>query len=235
MLSVVIPARNEEYNLRSCIESLRDSAERAGIDLEIVVVINRCTDKTEEVARSLGAQIIHEEAPNLSKIRNAGVRASKAEFIITLDADNIVSKNMISKVLNNLGDQNIVGGGVLILPERWSLGIVCTGLLLLPVALYHRITVGLFFFRRNDFEAIGGFNEELVSVEDIDFAVRLKRFGIKTRRKYKNLLTAYIATSMRKFDKLGDWYFVQNPKKLLGIFKGRDQELANKIWYDFER
>lgn len=235
MLSVVIPARNEEKNLRSCVESLKASAQSAGAKLEIVVVINRCTDRTEEVGRSLGAQIVYEDACNLSKIRNAGVRASNSEFIITLDADNVVSKNMILKVLSSLRDPNIIGGGVLILPERWSLGIVCTGLLLLPVALYHRITVGLFFFRRNDFERIGGFNEELVSVEDVDFALRLKRLGAETGRKYKNLLTAYITTSMRKFDKLGDWYFVKNPRKILEIFKGKNQELANKIWYDFER
>lgn len=234
-ISVVIPARNEEKNLPTCINSLMIAAKAANIVLEIIVVLNRSTDKTEAIARELNAIIVSEDAPNLSKIRNEGVKKASSEIVVTVDADSRVSENMFQKILKTMSDRRNIGGGVLILPERWSLGIFCTGLMLLPIILYYRITGGLFFFRKEDFEEIGGFNENLVSVEDIDFAVRLKKLGKKTSRKYVNLMSAHIVTSMRKFDKFGDWYFVRNPKEFFTIFRGTNRQVADKIWYNFEQ
>lgn len=233
IISVVIPARNEERNLPICIESLRLSAFKAKVDLEIIVVVNRSTDNTESIAKELGARVIKEETANLSRIRNAGVFATRSDIVVTVDADSKVSENMFLRINQVMKDEKNVGGGVLILPDRWSFGIVLTGLMLLPVILYYRITAGLFYFRRKDFNEIGGFNEEFVSVEDIDFAVRLKKHGAKTGRRYKNLFSAFIVTSMRKFDKFGDWYFIRNPKEFFKIFKGTDQTISNKFWYDF--
>ncbi len=233
--SVVIPARNEEKNLPTCVDSLRNAAQIANVDLEIIVVVNRSSDRTELVAKELGAIVVHEDAPNLSKIRNVGVRKATSEIVITVDADNKVSSNMFYKISKTMKNMRNIGGGVLILPERWSLGIICTGLMLLPLILYYRITGGLFYFRKEDFEKIGGFNEELVSVEDIDFAVRLKNLGRKTNRKYINLFSVHIVTSMRKFDKFGDWYFVKNPKTFFSIFRGTNRQIADKIWYNFEQ
>jgi hypothetical protein len=82
---------------------------------------------------------------------------------------------------------------------------------------------------------ISGFDESLYSAEDIDFAVRLKRYGKSQGKKYGTLLKAYITTSCRKFDQFGDWFFLRKIlswKKLLG---GKDPVAANEIWYDVER
>ncbi|MCB0318164.1 MAG: hypothetical protein KDD56_05360, partial [Bdellovibrionales bacterium] len=86
-----------------------------------------------------------------------------------------------------------------------------------------------------DFEAISGFNEELITLEDVDFARRLKAYGKAKGLKFAMLFKSYIITSTRKFDKFGDWFFFKNPKLILAIFKGHNQEAANKVWYDFER
>ena len=260
IFSIVIPARNEEKHLPTCFSSIVQSMAYLCLNdrniheyclqnsvcpkdlAEIIVVVNRCEDRTEEVARDFGATIVYSNEKNLSKIRNAGIFAATSSYVITIDADSRMSKNMLLKVKQALDNPKIVGGGVMIYPERYSLGIIMTGITLLPLALLWRITCGLFYFRKEDGVAINGFNEELVSVEDVDFARRLKALGEKgvmlngslVKRSYKNLFFAYIVTSCRKFDKFGDWFFIKNIRESYRLFFGKDQELANKIWYDFK-
>lgn len=233
--SIVIPARNEELSIGSCLESLAAAQRFFPCSLEIIVVLNRCTDSTEQIARDAGCRIVVEDAKNLSVIRNAGARVAQGEIVVTVDADSRVSKNMLEDIARSMRRSDIVGGGVLIAPERYSLGILITALYLLPIALRYGISAGLFFCRRADFEAIGGFDESLVSVEDIDFARRLKKHGRQSGRRFTTLLRARIVTSCRKFDRLGDWYFVLRPHLVWTLLKGRNQSEANKIWYEFER
>lgn len=244
--SIIIPARNEEILLPKCLEAI-DYAEKLLLEArefrnfredyrrEIVVVANRCTDRTVEIAAALGCRVVQCEEKNLAAIRNTGVRASSGEILITVDADSRMSSRVLLDVWQRLSDPSIIGGGTLIIPERFSLGILTTGVLLLPIALWYRISGGLFFVRRADFEAIGGFDEGYSSVEDIAFAKSLQRHARKTGRRFVTLLRSHIVTSCRKFDRLGDWYFVKHFRESAQLLKGRDQKLADKIWYDFPR
>ena len=234
-ISIIIPARNEEQSLPRCIASIRNAASHITSSIETIVVLNRCTDRTREVALELGCRIVEEDAKNLSMIRNAGARAASGQWIITIDADSQMSPNMLAAVQRALNNPSIVGGGVAIIPERFSAGILFTALLLLPIAVRYGISGGLFFCRTGDFRAIGGFDEELSSVEDIDFAKRLKAHGAKDARRFVVLFRAYIKTSCRKFDRLGDWHFVLHPWSTWELLKGRNQAEADKQWYDFKR
>ncbi len=214
--------------------AIKDSAKAAALDVAVIVVINRCTDRTEEIALQQGCTVVHSEAKNLSIIRNIGVRATKTDYIATIDADSLMSRGMLTRIIKHLNQDKIVGGGVLIIPERWSLGILISALALLPLVLYYKVSCGLFFFRRQDFEAINGFDESLTSLEDIDFGDRLRRYGKLTGRRYATIFRDYIVTSCRKFDRFGDWYFLLHPLETWRIIKGRDQKAADKVWYDFE-
>ena len=237
ILSVIIPAHNEEAFIAECITSIKESfinlPREARIELEILVVLNRCTDSTEEIIKQFGCKSIENEDQNLSKIRNAGVAAAKGELIITVDADSLVSKNLLPRVYKHLNNPKIIGGGVMIYPERWSLGIALTGFGLLWLTIFYRITAGAFYFRKSEFVKIGGFNEDWLSAEDVEFARRLKKFGKKSGRKYKNDFLAYIVTSCRKFDHFGDWYFLKRPILVFKLLGNKAKEEAKEIWYNF--
>lgn len=233
--SIIIPARNEEQHLPLCLKAIEVAAARVSAQIEIIVVVNRCTDRTEEIAREHGCTVVHSNAKNLSVIRNCGASAASGDVLLTIDADSRMCAHMLQQIERCMTSRRSVGGGTLIFPERLSIGIALTFICLIPIALIWRISGGLYFCRRDAFEAIGGFNEKLVSVEDIDFARRLRSYARANNLNFINLYNCWITTSTRKFDTLGDWYFLRNPALIKRLFTGTDQESANKIWYDFKR
>jgi len=233
--SIIIPARNEEGFIARCLESIQVAAKPFDQDAEIVVVLNRCTDRTEKIARPYGAITIRDESKSLSMIRNTGVRSACGDIIVTIDADSWMSPNMLIEIDRLLNSCKYIGGGVLMYPERLSLGIVFTILLILPVLLRHGVSGGLFWCFRSDFEAIHGFDESLVSAEDIDFARRLKLYGKTRGKRFKTITKAHIMTSCRKFDTFGDWYFARNPHLAWKILQGKDAKAANSFFYDVPR
>jgi glycosyltransferase involved in cell wall biosynthesis len=54
--SILIPARNEEDFLPQCLDAIKVAATPFPDQVEIVVALNRCTDRTEEIALKQGAK-----------------------------------------------------------------------------------------------------------------------------------------------------------------------------------
>ena len=232
VISVIVPAHNETAFLPACLEAIAIAAERVGTRVETVVVLNRCTDDTGDIARRAGCLVVSEDAKNLSRIRNAGAAAASGEIIVTCDADSRMHEDSLVEIVRRLESPKIVGGGAMVLPERWSPGIVASLLSIVPYLALARVSFGQFWCRKVDFDAIGGFDEGFVSVEDIDFARRLKTYGRASGRVWDTLMKTPLITSCRKFDKFGDWYLFLNPSLVRTMFKGRDQRAADHFWYD---
>lgn len=83
-ISVVVPAYNDAEMLRECLRRVRDQLRPAD---EIVVVDNASTDDTAEVARSLGAVVVHQPVPGIFPAASAGYDAATGDIIARLDAD----------------------------------------------------------------------------------------------------------------------------------------------------
>jgi glycosyltransferase involved in cell wall biosynthesis len=232
--SIVIPARNEAQRIGACLESIRAASEPYPGQVEVVVVLNRCTDATEEIALRHGARMVRDDRRNLAMIRNTGARAATGGMLVTIDADSRMSPNMLAEIDRTLGGGKTVGGGVPIRPERWSVGIILTGLLI--QAMLPGLSAGLFWCLRKDFEALGGFNESLRVGEDVDFAKRLRALGRRVRKPFRTLWRTHIVTSCRKFDVLGDWYCLRRPRMLWRAVHGREEEgVGDRLFYDFKR
>lgn len=234
--SVIIPAHNEEKFIPKCFEAIDKARALTNHAVEVIVCINRCTDGTEQLAREFGARVVFDESKVLSKIRNSAARAATGDIIVTIDADSRMSSNMFLEIEKSLKSGKYIGGGTKIKLERLSFGIIFSSLMILPFALKSKIpSAGLFWCFRKDFDAIGGFNESLLTVEDLDFAKRLKAYGKTQGKKFGTLWKSHIITSCRKFDKFGDWYFFKNPKIVRDLFKGSDLKLASQFYYDVDR
>ena len=76
-ISVIIPAHNEEKYIKRCIDSIKAADSVFPGNTEIIVVCNRCTDRTEHIAEENGAVTIINEDRCIAKVRNAGIAAAK--------------------------------------------------------------------------------------------------------------------------------------------------------------
>lgn len=237
-ITVVIPAHNEEKYLGRCLASINDQSIPQDMQVENIVVLNRCSDKTEEVAKAHGATVVSNDSKNLSSIKNTGVAHAKTEWVITIDADSWMSKGVLTEIYQHAKSPSSLGGGIRIKPERSSPGIVVGyGMMLIP-AFFLGLSFGMYWFRKSDFDAIGGFDEKRHIAEDVDFLKRLKSHGQKTGRRHKIISTESITTSCRKFDKFGDWHFVRifgNPCRVRQAISGNDREYLDKNWYKVKR
>ncbi len=238
LFSIIIPAHNEEKYIEKCLDSIMLAAKEVPDKAEIIVVANRCIDRTADIAKRFGAKVVINNDKCISSIRNAGVKASNGEIIVTIDADSMMSKDSLAEIKEMLGSGKYIGGGTTPKFDRMSLGIavsaVYIALNLIPVMIRSggMLSGAMFWCKRQDFDSIGGFNEELVSLEDMDFAKRLKAFGKTCGKKYGTLKKSYVITSSRKFDEFGDWYLLKNRKLTKAIFTGKNREAADKFYYD---
>lgn len=237
--SVIIPAHNEEKYIGKCLRAVKSAAKYVKPDgVEMIVVANRCTDKTAAIARRLGARVVVNDDKCISAVRNAGARAAAGEIIVTVDADSLMTKYSLKEIAALLESGKYVGGGANPRFDRMSVGIAFSALYvavnLLPIMMKNGgyLSGAMFWCYRRDLEAIGGFDESLVSLEDMDFAQRLKKLGLSRGQKYGTLKRSYVTTSSRKFDEFGDWYLIKNRALTKRIFTGRDREAADSFYYD---
>ena len=99
MLSALVVARNEEKQLAACLETLRFAD-------EIVVVLDRTTDRSAEIARMFGARVVEGAWPLEGERRTAAVQQCRGDWIIEVDADERVTPALAEEVR-----QAIAGAG----------------------------------------------------------------------------------------------------------------------------
>lgn len=184
LFSILIPAHNEENYIGKCLESIKNASLQYLGRVEVIVTANRCTDKTVEIAESYGSRVVHEDAKNLAMIRNAGAKAATGEIIITIDADSCMSQDMLVEIEKEIRTGKSIGGCAKLKMERTSPGIFFNMYVIATIGAFANGLprgAGLFWCRKTDFDAIGGFDENLRVAEDIDFAKRLKQYGKKKK------------------------------------------------------
>ena len=195
-LSVVIPVLEEEAVLGPTL-----AAARAGLDRgdELIVVDGGSTDRTAEIARDGGAELIP-GARGRGRQMNAGAARASGDLLLFLHADTILPAGFRADLERLLADEGIRWG-------RFDLEFDEGGPLLRLIARLisgrsraFRSATGdqAVFVRRDEFETLGGYREELL-FEDVDLARRLRgrgRMGIPVGR---------VVTSARRWRRRGVW------------------------------
>lgn len=75
---VVVPARDEETLLPACLDALARAVEIGHREVAIVVVADRCRDRTADLARAAGVHVVETDAGCVGAARRAGVEAGLA-------------------------------------------------------------------------------------------------------------------------------------------------------------
>jgi len=98
LVSIVIPAYNEQKNIKKCLESIK--AQDYTGPREVIVCNNNSSDNTAQIALDEGVLVVFESRPGVIFAREAGTRIAKGEIIIQTDADTYYEKNWLSRIVD---------------------------------------------------------------------------------------------------------------------------------------
>ena len=191
VFTVVVPAHNEEKYVVRCINSIKRAADHFGRPVEIIVVCNRCTDKTMELAQANGARTLINEQRCIAAVRNTGIKAARGRYILTIDCDNRMTKGTIKEAYRLLKSGKYIGGGAPIRFERYTLPLYLNDYMCRGAFALTGLYCGMFWASKQSFEAVGGFADKR-AMEDVQTAKNLKAYGKKLGKKYGCLKRNYL-------------------------------------------
>jgi glycosyltransferase involved in cell wall biosynthesis len=97
MITIVIPARNEEENLPALLESLKNQTYKK--EFEVIVIDGKSTDRTVEIAKKYGARVIRRRKNlTVANARNLGWKNAKGDVIDLVEADHVFDKNYVKNI-----------------------------------------------------------------------------------------------------------------------------------------
>ncbi len=245
--SLIIPAWNEEAYLPRLLDTVDEAKTRyrGGADaIEVIVADNASTDATASIARERGCRVTPVQKRIIAAVRNGGAAVARGEVLCFVDADFRIHPETFNAIDRELADERIIGGSSGIVPERWSPGIMATFFTVLPLLRVFGMDGGVWFCRRADFDAVGGYNEEVPISEDVRFLWALRRLG-RSRRPRQKLTrggtagpAAKAIASARKFDKHGEWHFLTDVPRMIWwiLFAPKKfEQHVRAYWYEDER
>jgi glycosyltransferase involved in cell wall biosynthesis len=202
IVSVIIPARNEEASLGTCLESL---VAQTGVDFEIIVVDDNSTDRTREIARSFPKVRVIEAAPlhsGWTGKNNAvatGARQARGRWLLFTDADTVHALGSLARGLSEAEQNNVE----LLSYSPEQIAVTFWEIATLPVIFaelarqYPPSKVSdpsspvaaangqYILVRRDTYDAVGGHAAVAGDIlEDVALARALKRSGRKIRFRY---------------------------------------------------
>ena len=245
--SLIIPAWNEQAYLPRLLDTV-DDARRAyagGADaIEVIVADNDSTDRTAEIARDRGCRVAPVERRRIACARNGGAAAASGEVLCFVDADFRIHPETFNVIDRELATGRFIGGATGLRAERWSPGIFVTMVVVLGLLWPWGIDGGVWFCRREDFDAVGGYDESVPISEDVRLLWALRKLGRRRRPRQKLSRgrstgpPAKAVVSVRKFDSHGDWHFLRDTVCLvywMALRRRKFDAHVQRYWYEDQR
>lgn len=192
-MSVLIPAWNEEVGI---VATIRSVLATGYAPLEIVVIDDGSTDRTDEVVRAFlagheGVPIRYRSVPNGGKARalNAALTMARGEIVVTIDADSVMHQDFLDAITRHMDAHGLAAAA----------GNVMIGNGARPLGLLQKLEYlsGFFFkraeammgavyivggaaaaYRREILDRIGGFDPSIIT-EDIELSMRFQHHGYR--------------------------------------------------------
>ncbi len=185
-ISIIIPAYNEEKYLGKTLEQFRPYRDR--FNLEIVVSDDLSTDLTVETARPLSDRVVLNPGGNRGRsgALNRGVRAASHDIFIFIDADIIFRspETFYPEVYRVFAGDPEMSGGMTdhwVYPEEetrsdYLAHLIWNGVMRMCARFnFWLSTPGFQMGRRPWFERIGGYDENMRVIQDVEYSLRLAR------------------------------------------------------------
>lgn len=214
-ISVVLPALNEEKNIGYCLDALLN---QTVLPKQVVVVNHNSTDSTQKIAQSYKQKflkknieyvVVRETKKGIANARNTGFGKTTQPIVASTDSDCIPDKEWIKNIDSFFQSNDVVAcaGKVEYHDSPKVIEIAAKNgyysLLYRFVKLingFHPLSTGNCAIKKTAFKKIGGFNQEIISInglDDMEIASRLSSVGKILYN--KNMI---VSTSFRRYTNL---------------------------------
>lgn len=176
MITVIIPSYNQKQYLPDALQSVLDQTVKPD---EIIVIDDGSNDGSLEVAKSYPVKIISQVNKGLASARNTGIMNATSEFILPLDADDILMDKCIEKITEKIKETN----ADIVAPSFKCFGInnqevILQGNIIAKSFVYANRLAYFSAFRRSRALAIGGYSPRMIwGWEDMHFWIDLLKHG----------------------------------------------------------
>ena len=216
LVSVIVPTKNSAKHILNCLRSIRSQVYPS---VEIIVVDNDSTDRTQDIAKVLADKVL-DKGPERSVQRNFGARNASGGYLLFIDSDMELTANVVDECVKAVHEES---AHAVIIPEM-SVG---EGFWAACRALEKSCYIGdetieaARFFGKDVFWSVGGYDEEIAGGgEDWDLHIKVKDAGYKIVRVHSmikhNEGRINLLCSMRKkyyYAKTLEQYVKKHPKE----------------------
>jgi glycosyltransferase len=178
--SVVIPTYNEAKYVGRALSALEQQSFK---DFEVIVKDGLSQDETVNTAKKFTEKVFSQKDSSAADARNQGAGYARGGVLVFMDADTLLLPDTLARFSNLLDNQKIVGASCRKVPMSRSI---------LDRVLYEFVNFSTWFgsvlrlggahgnlmlIRRDAFEAVGGFNPDIIVAEEQELIRRALHFG----------------------------------------------------------
>lgn len=202
LVSVVITTKNEEKNIRKCLESVKNQTYHHD-SIEIIVVDNNSTDKTQAIAKQYTNKVFN-KGNERSQQRNFGAQKSSGTYYLYLDADMTLDKNILQEAVT-LMESNLQLSALYI-PEIVVGNNFWSQVRRFERSFYDATVIDCVrFVRMSAYTHVHGFDETMTGPEDWDFDKKIRQLG-KTQLIRSPVYHNETGFTLRKYLKKKSYY-----------------------------
>ena len=221
-ISVIIPTLNESEIIGRQVKSIREKS--MACDVEIIVVDANSQDGTGQLAEDAGARVVYVERGCRSKQMNEGAKMATGQILYFVHSDLTLPDSFVSDILEAVAKGRSYGCYQVVFDKPVK-GLQFNSSLSKYQGIFFRGGDQTLYMTRQFFEKIGGFDNEIVIMEDYEILLRALKY------EKINIMSAKVIISARKMEQNN--YFRTNLINVLVFtlfFLGASQETLVNIY-----